>query len=117
MSNHGPRHPSKARAAHLAAAEGHADTMGTFPNVDIGAPAAEPQARKKTRRAAADARVTDLERKLQNVGDELQTTRGEMQSQEELPVTSEELQTVNHELQAKAPIVPQRPTAPAGATP
>ena len=47
------------------------------------------------------ARITELERELQEAREELQTTREEMQtSQEELKSTNEELQSTNEELQS-----------------
>jgi len=51
--------------------------------------------------AHSAARLTDLERELEQAREELQTTREEMQtSQEELKSTNEELQSTNEELQS-----------------
>ena len=67
---------------------------------DVVAP--EPPLPGRVRKAPKhDARLTELERELQQATAEVQTTREEMQtSQEELRSTNEELQSTNEELQS-----------------
>ncbi len=64
--------------------------------------APEPPLPGRVRKAPKhDARLTELERELQQASAEVQTTREEMQtSQEELRSTNEELQSTNEELQS-----------------
>jgi two-component system CheB/CheR fusion protein len=66
---------------------------------DVEAPPA--QDRPRHRRPAANARVAELERALQQAREETQAIREEMQtSREELKSTNEELQSTNEELQS-----------------
>ncbi|HYL01213.1 MAG TPA: chemotaxis protein CheB [Steroidobacteraceae bacterium] len=61
-------------------------------------PAPPPTGAARTR---VSARISELERELQDAREEVQTTREEMQtSQEELKSTNEELQSTNEELQS-----------------